>query len=1362
MKLIKRILSTLLAVTLMLGTLAAVFTFNVAAETRVPSITPASQKKETDYTTKKYDTPEKKLETMDWVYTDDSGRYSLYVDAFSGEVACLDNATKQILFSNPYDIPSTVTGVNANKTKYELLSQIVVSYCKIGDDETTKTMNSFANAALDGQIKVQAIKKGVRVEYIIGKENSTQLLPKLILEEDFEAGILGPVREAWERGELDPDPEQNDFKFQQFTNAWVKKDVNAEKDFVRVELVNNTYKFLKDLGVKNEEGTIVYPVFYEINGQVNNTDLLKFEDIIKKFTEYSYDQLEIDHARTGYEVTEEVLPSFKMALEYYADENGMTVRLPGNGIRYDMTKYRLKGVTVLPFIGSGNFTQDGYAFFPDGSGALFDYERMRQSAVTVSAQVYGEDYAYHELQNMKYEKVIRYPVYGMISTEVMHTYVNKNGKEVTVTNTKQTADKIRESLLKEGIEDPQITTTEYKRGFLAVIESADSLTEIHLRSGGLGGRSHKYVAFENTFNLRPSDVYDLSSTGGGTITVDLDRKYTGSILIRYTMLCDDAIAAEAKKENRDLVTYPTTWLGMATAYREYLNRNGVLSALEASDIKEDIPLYLESFGALETQTTIATIPVYVMTPLTTFGNVLEMYNSLAKNDIKNVNFKMTGFANGGMYYEVPSALNWENAVGGKDGFRDLVNQATEINKKTDGSHLGLYPDFDFAYIQTDKLFDAVSLNDDAVKTIDNRYTAYRQYSPTQQTFVSFYQLAISPSRYSKFYTELLKNYETYGLKSISVASLGSALNSDFDEEDPYNREDSKEFTKQALSYMKNKGYSIMTAGGNAYTWAYSDHILGVDLDSSRYLESSASVPFIGVVLHGSIQFAGTPLNEEGDANYAMLRAIENGAGMYFLLSYQNTAELKNDDVLSQYYSIRYQIWEEDVIEYYTELNNALKDVQDKLIIGHEFLKGERVLDLDELQASIQEKLEAAERDEQKAEFDRNNLMLNSVADAWNLLYTAEDRLSDILADILANNARIQKAEQAIGFDFTGLITTMNAAAAEKDAAENAVKPLKDTLKDLTSDKNGANRALDKAKTAVNDAKTALDAVKADPNATEDAKKQAQDTYDAAVAAKDEKQAAYDAIDAQCNDAQAAVDAAQDVADAADDAFKAARSAVVNRVKEINIAVHDLIDARVALDALFAEAEAIEAAIPEAIALVQSTPVFEENEEMRDKFLSQMNGYLADITAGNYYAQIDTAYAQYRSKLDLEAADSMLAAAVANLDKIFKENLYGVADLEGLTSACKNDILDADMIAAIIEEKTAVPENKDELPTVEADDTQWIDNNRIVAVTYGTGNTAFKTFILNYNSYAVRVTYGNESYTIASGEYIVIDYPAANQ
>ena len=197
-----------------------------------------------------------------------------------------------------------------------------------------------------------------------------------------------------------------------------------------------------------------------------------------------------------------------------------------------------------------------------------------------------------------------------------------------------------------------------------------------------------------------------------------------------------------------------------------------------------------------------------------------------------------------------------------------------------------------------------------------------------------------------------------GSANISVSTLGSDLNSDFDEDEPYNREDAKELVTNLLATIGEDYDEIMLDAGNAYTWQYADHILNVNLDSSHYNYASHSVPFIGMVLHGYVNFTGSPTNMASDIQYETLKMIENGALPYFTLSYDNTALLKEDNALSRYYSVAYQIWKEDLVETYNNLNDLLGDVQSATIVNHEFLDGERIPDEDELQADAEAKAEA--------------------------------------------------------------------------------------------------------------------------------------------------------------------------------------------------------------------------------------------------------------------------------------------------------------------------------------------------------------------------------------------------------------------
>jgi hypothetical protein len=291
------------------------------------------------------------------------------------------------------------------------------------------------------------------------------------------------------------------------------------------------------------------------------------------------------------------------------------------------------------------------------------------------------------------------------------------------------------------------------------------------------------------------------------------------------------------------------------------------------------------------------------------------------------------------------------------------------------------------YLVVDEMFDGISRKRDCIRTIDNRYTSKAYYYPSQQAYVSTYNLALSPAYIDRIYNKMLAEYEEYvefGGLGVSMATMGSDLNTDFDEDEPYNREDDKAFIVNALQTIQENAAvtgGVMADLGNVYTLKYVDHLLNVNLDSSRFMKASRSVPFVGLVLHGYVQFAGNALNMEGDANYAMLKAIENGAALYYIMSYRNTAELKEFQDLSQYYSVNYAIWKDDVKAQYNELNGVLADVQTKLIVNHEFLTGMRVLDVDELMAEIESANEL--RSEFEAQYDEQQRLdrINEIAQA---------------------------------------------------------------------------------------------------------------------------------------------------------------------------------------------------------------------------------------------------------------------------------------------------------------------------------------------------------------------------------------------
>lgn len=966
----KKIISTLLTVCLLLGSLSGLFTVNLfAAETTSVDLSSIN------YFTEVYYTAEQKLATMKMWF--EKGDYQLWINEYTGEVAVVNTKSGEKLFTNPYDVGLSTA---AESVKAEMLSQIIINYT--GNELSgTNVFTSYNDAALNNQIKVKSIKNGLRVEYTLGREETKYLVPRLITKERFEELILIPVTEQitekyTEQGKAEGWTEsriqsQIDFNLRKFTDMFTLWDPDDEEykgsDYMLAQLYS-------EMPIISKVGAV-----YAIDSKVTSVELIRLEETIKTYCpSYTFEELEIDHAQTEY-VSEDANPAvFKLSLEYTLDDLGVSVTLPANGIRFDESLYQLSSITVLPFMGASFYNASmpntGYTFLPDGSGAIFRFEDL-VSGQTIKGSFYGLDYAYHSIVG-KNQETLRMPVYGLVRDNV-YSYVQdeETGAYNIVKNENPTSS-----------------------GFFAIMEEGDALSSIS--SYHMGGRG-EYHTLQLSVNPRPSDTYNVAdaiSVGqSSSWTVVSDRKYVGNYKVRYIMLTDDTVAAEKGLTD----TYSASYFGMAEAYRDYLtspystgtqnesaeNQSSVLTRLDSSKVESTIPLYLETFGTMQTVEKILSIPVNVMTPLTTFDDIQQIYTDLSQETIgiTNINFKLTGYANGGLYSTMPYSLKWEKAVGGKSGFESLMQFAEGINSgsATDGKHIGIFPDFDFTNVMMDSLFDGFSLSKHAVKTIDDRYITKRTYSATYQTLESTGGLIVSPAYFNRFYDKLATKYLKYSMAgdgsdlSISVATLGTDLNSDFDEDEPYNREDSKQFTTEAFKDLSETYGNVMTSGGNAYTWQYVDYILGLPIDGSRYLASSNSVPFTGIVLHGFMQYTGNAINMEGNIQYGLLKAIENGASIYFILTYDNATKLKEDYYYSKYYSVRYDIWagsyNEDgefepgeLVEIYNSLNDVTKDLQTKLIINHELLVGQRIPDADEIEADLKAEEEAKQLAEEQA------------------------------------------------------------------------------------------------------------------------------------------------------------------------------------------------------------------------------------------------------------------------------------------------------------------------------------------------------------------------------------------------------------
>ena len=450
------------------------------------------------------------------------------------------------------------------------------------------------------------------------------------------------------------------------------------------------------------------------------------------------------------------------------------------------------------------------------------------------------------------------------------------------------------------------------RGYLAVIEKGDAMATVKSETGNKQSAYETvYASFVN--HTVQTIAYQDGSKQNGEYTYFNEHEYTGGYRLRYILIYGE----------------DTTYVDMAKAYRQYLLDNGrLVEKLDATN--QNVPLVLETLGLIDKKASFLGIIYDKKIPMTTFDAAQNMLTELAEGGVKNVSLRYRGWMNGGLNYSVPSTLKIESKLGGKSAFSDLISFMSNNNYT-------LFPEVDFSVVRRDGLFDGYSSGSDAPKMTDRTTVTLTPRNELDNVMeIDKNYFAISPRSSGKYYKSFFKKYNKYNVGSVSLGTIGNMLYSDFSNKNATNRQEALELMAENVkTYVTEGGSSkVMVEGGNAYTYAYATEIVDIPLSDSNTFLADQAVPFMQIVLHGHVQYAGTALNLADNWTDAILKSAEYGANLHFTLSAENTRELK-ETVYSNYFTIDFDTWKSDVLELYTKFNTVFASLQDQEIEDHE-------------------------------------------------------------------------------------------------------------------------------------------------------------------------------------------------------------------------------------------------------------------------------------------------------------------------------------------------------------------------------------------------------------------------------------------
>ena len=178
--------------------------------------------------------------------------------------------------------------------------------------------------------------------------------------------------------------------------------------------------------------------------------------------------------------------------------------------------------------------------------------------------------------------------------------------------------------------------------------------------------------------------------------------------------------------------------------------------------------------------------------------------------------------------------------------------------------------------------------------------------------------------------DTVQRLQSLGTIGLSLEGVSRYVYENYAENTRSMRSDTAAFWQDLLASLKNP---VAVERGNQYALAYADRIYNIPTASSRTSLSDEDVPFLQMVVHGSIPYSSNARNLFYDEKIQKLQWIEYGCMPYFELTAQRANQLKYTNY-NRLYTSYYEDWLDDAVSLYQEFNSTLAGTWDSVIHQH--------------------------------------------------------------------------------------------------------------------------------------------------------------------------------------------------------------------------------------------------------------------------------------------------------------------------------------------------------------------------------------------------------------------------------------------
>ncbi len=444
--------------------------------------------------------------------------------------------------------------------------------------------------------------------------------------------------------------------------------------------------------------------------------------------------------------------------------------------------------------------------------------------------------------------------------------------------------------LTEGVRLPIYGVKKNDNGFLAIITECESNVMLKAYNSGM---LNSYNFVYPTVTIRNSQTR-RTSTGNTGAGVYYSDELPENLKIRiYPLVGNDA-----------------NYVGMAKKYRQYL-----INDLGMAPLSEDagVPMNVTMIGAYKRTKHFLGFPYTGVDTMTTFDQAGEILTDLDDKGVDNMICGMLGWNSGGLESAVSTTFNPEKKLGGKKAANALLETADSIDVPlmfdVDLVHYytasGKYKKFNSTVYGLDLAPTAMFPFIISVNRVDKNREPHYLFHPTAMLSVA---------------SEFVDAASGVGIENFSFESVGSEPYPAYNTEDVSTRDQTvADFTQVFTNTAEKTDGIVSTGNGNAYVFPSANNVTDAPLYSSHMYFAETEVPFYHIALRGLTRISGPALNLSAEKEDLILRSAQVGAGLYAVLSYESSSNLK-DTSYNYYYSTQYSLLGEEIVDAYKRLD----------------------------------------------------------------------------------------------------------------------------------------------------------------------------------------------------------------------------------------------------------------------------------------------------------------------------------------------------------------------------------------------------------------------------------------------------------